>query len=485
MLPSGSSPKLNAMSSPATRRAGPPVVFRPGPPTGNPSRRAPAAVRRSPAPPNPLVPRLAVLLALGGLAWVVALGLTSLPPREVAAPGGPALLAGTATGLVGTYLAMLMVLLAGRLPAMERAVGLDRLLRWHRRLAPWPIGLIVAHAVLVPIGEAEAARSGLGRTVWSLVLDTPDVLAATVALGLMVLVGVVSLGVIRRRLAREVWWAVHLYLYLALALAFAHAVVLGPSFVGHPLTQVVWSAAWAATAGVVLVARVGLPLARSVRHRLEVAEVRSEAPGVVSVVLRGRRLERLPVAGGQVVLWRFLARGLWWQAHPYTLSALPRPPHLRITVRVVGDHSRAVSQLAPGTRVVFEGPYGAFTGARRRFERVLLVAGGIGITAVRSLLEELPPTSQPVVLLRARRAEDLALVDEVEALVARAGGRLHRLLGPRDQVRLDPRSLLRLVPDAQARDVYVSGPPGLVAELRRTCRRLGLPRACFHGEAYG
>ncbi|MCK4177363.1 ferredoxin reductase family protein [Aciditerrimonas ferrireducens] len=442
------------------------------------------AARRAPTPPNPLVPRLALVAALGGFAWVVALGLTSLPPAEVAAQGGEALLAGTVTGLVGTYLAMLMVLLASRLPAVERAVGFDRLLRWHRLLAPWPILLLVAHAVLVTVGEAQAAKSGFGAAVRSVVLDYPDVLAATVGLAIMVVIGVVSVRAIRRRLRRETWWALHLYLYLALALSFAHAVVLGPNFVGHPVTQAVWAAVWAATAGVVLVSRFGLPLARSLRHQLRVVEVHEEAPGVTSVVLRGRRLDRLPVAGGQVVLWRFLARGLWWQAHPYTLSALPRPPYLRITVRAVGDHSAAVARLRPGTPVVFEGPYGAFTAEHRRRPRVLLVAGGIGVTAVRSLLEDLPPGSEPVVLLRARRAEDLALADEVESLAARAGGRVHRLVGPRDRVRLDRGALLRLVPDLGQRDVYVSGPPSLVAELRRTCRRLGVPGASFHGEAY-
>ena len=138
--------------------------------------------------------------------------------------------------------------------------------------------------------------------------------------------GVTSWRVVRRTVRYETWWAIHLYFYLALALAFAHQITNGASFVGHPLARAYWTALWLATAGTVVVYRLGLPLWRTLRHRLRVVDVRSEGPGVVSIVCQGRHLERLPVSGGQFLQWRFLARGLWWQAHPYSLSAMPVPP---------------------------------------------------------------------------------------------------------------------------------------------------------------
>src|SRR5262249_62223517 len=140
-------------------------------------------------------------------------------------------------------------------------------------------------------------------------------------------------------------------------------------------------------AGLVLCYRFGLPVVRSVRHRLVVAEVRQEGPGVVSVICTGRNLEKLPITGGQFFFWRFLTRSMWWQAHPYTLSALPQPPYVRLTVKAVGDHSAAVAKLRTGTRVAVEGPYGAFTKYAQQRPQALLVAGGIGVTALRSLLE--------------------------------------------------------------------------------------------------
>ncbi len=268
---------------------------------------------------------------------------------------------GNLTGLAGTYLALVMVLLVSRIPVVERVLGQDKLLASHRRLAPWPISLIVAHAVLLTFAYAEAARTGVFGQIGAFIRSYPDMLTATIALVVMVAVAITSVYSIRRRLRREMWWAVHLFMYLALALAFAHEIALGPSFVGHPLTRFVWSLLWASSAGLVLVYRFGLPLVRTFRHRLEVVEIHPEGPGTVSVICRGRHLDRLAVAGGQFFEWRFLTKGMWWQAHPFSLSARPRPPFVRITVKGIGDYSSAVARLRPGTGVAIEGPYGAFT----------------------------------------------------------------------------------------------------------------------------
>jgi predicted ferric reductase len=441
--------------------------------------RGPAAPR-----PRPLLARIALVAAGLGLGVTAALTFTAESASQLAAPGGLATFAGSLTGMVGTYLALIMVLLVSRIPFIERVAGQDGLIRLHRTIAPWPISLLAAHAVFLTLGYAQAARTGTWHEAGTLLTRYPDVFIATVGLGIMCLVGVISLRAIRRRLPRETWWLIHLFLYLALALAFAHVLVLGPSFVGHPLTQAVWSVIWAATAGLVLGYRVGLPILRSVRHKLTVVEVREEGSGVVSVICAGRNVDKLAVSGGQFFCWRFLARGLWWQAHPYSLSALPQPPYLRLTVKGLGGGSRAVARLRPGTRVAIEGPYGAFTRYAQRRPRALLVAGGIGVTALRSLLEDLPKGSAPVVLLRASRPEDLVLSAEVRELVRLRRGTIHELAGPRAQAAIDEVSLPRLVRDLDQRDVYVSGPEGFVAAIVQVAKRLGVPDDAIHHEAF-
>jgi predicted ferric reductase len=425
----------------------------------------------------------AAVVAVGlGFGATLGLSFTAESWRQLKAAGGLAMFLGSATGLAGTYLALVMVLLVSRVPVVERVLGQDGLLRWHRRLAPWPISLIVAHVVLLTLAYAQAARQGVWHELGTLVRSFPDVLEATIGFALMVAIGIVSIHAIRRRIRRERWWAFHLFMYLALALAFAHVIVLGPSFVGHPLTRLVWGLLWLSTAGLVIVYRFGLPVVRSLRHRLEIVEVRPEGPGVVSVICEGRKLDRLAVSGGQFFEWRFLTRGMWWQAHPFSLSARPNPPYLRLTVKGIGDFSSAVSRLQPGTRVAIEGPYGAFTTHARRRKKVALIAGGIGVTAVRSLLEDLPRGTDPVVILRASRPEDLVLASEVVELVRHRKGRVYELVGSRSLVSFD--RLAELVPDISQRDVYVAGPEEFVHRAVATVSHLGVSQDAIHYEVY-
>jgi ferredoxin-NADP reductase len=309
-------------------------------------------------------------------------------------------------------------------------------------------------------------------------------LAAVVGFGLLVMAAVTSIRIARRHLKYETWWIVHLYTYLALSLAFAHQIVTGGAFVGHPVTRAIWTAAWASTAGIVIASRVLHPIVRNLCHRLRIESVKEETPGVFSVICSGHGLDRLAVSGGQFFQWRFLTKELWWQAHPYSLSALPKPPLMRVTIKALGDQSGAVADLKRGTRVAIEGPYGSFTHHARSTPRVALIGAGVGITPLRALLEDLPASVDVVMVVRASTRDDLVHGDEIAALVAQRGGRLHEVIGPRNQVQFDARALHRLVPDLAERDVYVCGPDGFSERILAALRHLGVPSSRIHHEAF-
>src|SRR5262249_13921765 len=148
--------------------------------------------------------------------------------------------------------------------------------------------------------------------------------------------------------------------------------------------------------------------------RLTVERVEVVAPGVTSVEIGGVALDRMKARAGQFFSWRFLTRDRWWEAHPFSLSAAPDGRRLRITVKELGDFTGRIKALPPGTRVIAEGPFGAFTAAARQRERVALIAGGAGITPIRALLEEL--TGDVVVVYRALREDDVILRDELDEL---------------------------------------------------------------------
>jgi predicted ferric reductase len=474
--------------------APPPGLWTDQPPPSQPGRPAqPASAaqalpvsRRRRLPPKPrsrIVDALAGL-AGAGLGVAVALGVAAESSGSLSAPGGPMTAAGRITGLVAMYMMVVVVLLVARIPPLERAVGMDRLVGWHRKLGPWPLYLITGHGALITIGYAQAAHDGVLHQFGQLLWTYPGILAATVGFVLLIAAGVTSYKKARRRMAYETWWSVHLYTYLALFLSFSHQIGTGASFVGHPAATVFWKTLFWGTAATVVACRIGLPVWRSLRHQVKVVSVTPAGPGMFSVLLEGRVLDRLPIAGGQFLQWRFLKPGMWWQAHPYSLSAAPSRGQLRITVKALGDHSAQLRSLEPGTRVAIEGPYGAFTADHRSTDRVLLVGAGVGTTPIRALLHELPRSADVITVLRASTAAELALRDEIIEDVARRGGRVHELLGPREQIDLSASGLLRIAPDIAGRDIFICGPDGFTSGIAAAAREAGVPNERIHHETF-
>jgi predicted ferric reductase len=397
--------------------------------------------------------------------------------------------AGRITGLLAGYLIVVLLALMARVPALERGVGTDRLARWHAMAGRYTVSLVVAHALLIIWGYSITAHQNVVRQTGSLLTSYPDVLMATVAVGLLVMVGVTSARAARRRLSYETWHFVHLYTYLAAALAFSHQFATGADFTFSLQARVLWSTMYLLVAALLVWFRLIRPLVQGVRHELRVVKVLQESADTVSVWISGRALDRLGAEPGQFFRWRFLKRGMWWAANPYSLSAPPSSNLLRITVKVAGDHSAGLLSLQPGTRVLAEGPFGAFTSGRRRRRKVLLIAGGVGITPIRALFESLPGGPGDITLLyRARQVEDVVFSAELERIAQVRGARVFYLFGRRGRGnRRDPLNaaeLERLVPQLSEHDVYLCGPPGMTEHARAELRRAGVARRRVHHESF-
>jgi predicted ferric reductase len=398
--------------------------------------------------------------------------------------GTPTLLTslGRVTGLLGAYLALVELLLLARLPVFD-TISLDRVAAWHRRNGIACLVLIAAHTVLITAGYALTDDVGVLDEAGDLLGDYSGVLLATIALGLLIAVVGTSLVLVRRRIGYRTWHALHLGAYVAIALAFSHQLATGQEFQRQPVARAYWWALYAATVAVLVGYRIVLPIVRSLRHRLRVERVVQEAPGVVSVEIGGRDLDRLRALPGQSLRWRFLARGHWHEAHPFSLSAAPDGRRLRITVKQLGDYTARMASLRPGTRVIVEGPYGGLTSAARRRPRAALIAGGVGITPIRALLEDMP--GEIVVIYRAGREDDLLFRDELDELARRRSVHVHYVLGEQGDGLLSPEHLRELVPDIVDRDVYVCGPVSMTEAMRASLRRAGVRPRQIVSEAFG
>ncbi|MBV9821018.1 MAG: ferredoxin reductase family protein [Actinobacteria bacterium] len=447
----------------------------------------PTAFRRPPAAPSTGAHPNAVLgaIAVGALACVALWWHDTAP---ISGFGDWLTNAGRITGLLAGYGVVVLVALMARLPPLERGIGADRLARWHAHGGRYTVSLVVAHGLLITWGYAVTAHTGIVSQAGTLLTSYPDVLMATVAGLLLVGVGAVSAQAARRRMRYETWYYLHFYTYLAVALAFSHQFATGADFMTDRPARLAWSAMYAAVAAALLWYRCLVPVRQALRHRLRVVAVVPEGPGVVSVVIGGRHLHELRAEAGQFFRWRFATRELWWAANPYSLSAAPRGDLLRITAKGFGQHSAALARLRPGTRVFAEGPYGALTAGRRTRRKVLLIAGGIGITPLRALFETLPAAPGELTLLyRAGRDTDVVFSDELAAIAEQRGARLHLVTGHRSRLGYDPVSAPALVanlPDLPHYDVYVCGPEPMTRAVTSALRAARVPRRQIHSESF-
>ncbi len=417
--------------------------------------------------------------------WVRHGGLAQLDTTA-----GIATAIGQVTALLGTYLALVQLVLMSRSPWLERVLGSERLMVWHRWTGFACLWLLVGHAVFTTLGFGMIDGTGVVSEVGTLLFTYPWVLMATVGLVMLIAVAVTSVKAARRRLSYETWFGIHLYAYLGIALAFLHELVVGTDFVNDQVAVGYWVALYIVSIGLLVTFRLLQPLAFSYRHRLRVGSVVQEAPGIVSINITGRDMDKMPIRAGQYFQVRFLTGGGWWRHHPFSISAAPNGSSLRLTVKDMGDDTGRMTRLQPGTRIFAEGPYGAFTREVMHRNKALYIAGGIGITPLRAMIEERPNGRDDVTLLyRARSWDDVVFGQELEALGRHPGTVVRFLVGHRGSPEmpvdpLEPRWLLHLVPDIQQRDIFYCGSGSFMDKVAASLRTLQVPRKQIHAERF-
>jgi predicted ferric reductase len=439
---------------------------------------------------------LLALLAAGSVAVVIALFLADGGAYGFSTGAGALTQLGILAGLIGTNLVFIMLLLAARLPVVDRTIGHDRALELHRKLGKPALYLLLAHTVLLLAGYG--ALEGLNPfaeavSMWTTMADMP---LAFLGMGLLIAVVVTSLVAVRRHYPYEVWHGIHLTSYAAVLAALPHQFSTGQLFAEGTAQRWYWIVLYAGTLLALGLYRIGLPVYRTLHHDLRVAAVVPEGPGTFSVYLTGRDLSGLRARAGQFFIWRFLAPGIWWHAHPFSLSTDPDSSggqgYLRITVRSLGRGSDQLAQLKPGTRAAIEGPYGLFSELARTSERVLMVAAGIGITPVRSLLEGSTfAPGQAVVILRAPDEAGLYLYREIHELCAAKGAVLFTEVGRRRPGSWLPEgsgghgyTLASYAPWAAEADVYICGPRDWADLVVQDARACGAAAGRIHHERF-
>jgi predicted ferric reductase len=379
--------------------------------------------------------------------------------------------------LLGTAAFAVTLVLGSRLRVVERLfLGLDRTYRVHRSLGLAAVSLVVLHAVLLVLSQALLS----GAHAWTLLSPRA---------GWRVFVGVVALAgllaglalTLFARMRHETFVRVQRSMGIGFVLAGVHVfVVPGTKASSRPLTVylgLLTALALAAFARRSLLAR---SLVR--RHRYRVDGVNRLAPDAVEIVL-GREGGTFRFQPGQFVFVQFAALGR--EAHPFSIASAPGEAALRLVVKALGDHTRALMELPPGGSAELEGPFGTFSHLAIANPRQVWIAGGIGITPFLSMARSLDRTAREIDLYYCTPAAEHAYCLDELFQVADQNPRVRVIpIRKADLGRLSADDIEGASRDLAEKDILICGPPVMVRNLTRQLRARGVPRARIHYEDF-
>ena len=399
------------------------------------------------------------------------------------------------TALVATNLLLIDVLLVARIPWLDHYYGHDKVTIAHKKLGKPILYLVLAHFIASVWQYSISEGKNIVDEFFAMIANVGDLLTATFALVLMIVVVVTSLNFARRAVTYEAWYLIHIFAYAAVLFAIPHQFSVGTDIAGKPIALTYWITLYLFVLVNVVWYRIAKPVIRAFSSNLRVASVVRESSDTSSIYLTGKNVAKFGGEAGQFYLLRPLTISQWYRPHPFSISAAPNDKFVRFTIGDRGDDTSLLQHIKPGTPVLLEGPYGVFTEDRRTKENVVLIASGIGIPPIRALAESMAARPGDVTIIyRVRNEQDASLLEEISEIARRRGFRLHVLAGKRangtswmnaDEFgRSDLDRLLQMAPKVKDSDVYVCGPVAWTRSVERSLKAAATPTHQIHTEEY-
>jgi predicted ferric reductase len=437
------------------------------------------------------------------LAWLVFLAAAylaiTLAPIALAARQGVMprpFLSELSSALAMTCFAILLVefVLSGRFRAVSAPIGIDLTMRFHQVLGRIALAFVLIHPVLyyLPAGDVPRWQSAGG---YATRLSAEAMITGLAAWTL--LAALVVFAIFRDQLPHryEAWRIAHgVSAALIAAMSLHHTLDIG-RYAQDPALAVFWIAGTAIALATLAFVYFVAPVLQA-RRPYVVAGVRHAAERTWALAIEPLRGEALRFRAGQFV-WLKVGRALLRVAdHPFSISSSPGArPRIEFLIKEAGDFTRDVANLAPGRRVFLDGPHGNFTLEGRHGTGIVLIAGGIGIAPVLSILRALAERAdpRPVVLVYGNRISgQIVGAEELEALRARIDLTVIHILsepppgwtGAVGELKGAP---LRAALPAQQRGewlYFVCGPTPMIDAVESELIELGVPLAQIVSERF-
>jgi predicted ferric reductase len=396
---------------------------------------------------------------------------------------------GVALGFIGLAMLCLQSVLTARYPKLSGAVGQDTMLQFHRQTGLVAFGFVLAHPVVLLL-----ANSGYWDFLDPRVNFLRAIFLIFVVFALPALI-VTSLWRESFRLPYQWWRLGHGALALMILVVGLVHITRVHYYLADPWKQVVWVAMGTASIVSILYVRALKPL-RVRRHPYRLVDVSPAASRTWTLTLEPERGKALEFRAGQFVFLTLADTPFSLEQHPFSIASSAEQRHrLEFAVKELGDYTDTIGATPVGQVGFVDGPYGSLHLPTDPTAGLLMVAGGIGITPIISMLRTLRDRHHdaPVVLVYAAdRLDDLAYGAELDELARHLPLEVVRVLRDPptewngEQGLVDASLLDRHLTSDRAATwhVMLCGPPPMMDVAERAVRDRGVPLDRIHSERF-
>jgi predicted ferric reductase len=378
-------------------------------------------------------------------------------------------------GIVATAGVLLEFLVMSRAPFIENNFSLEEINEFHRYAGYTIVYSLIVHVVFVTVGYGALDHLSLWRQFWAFPSQFSGLLSALVGSAALITAAAFSIKLIRNKIPYEIWYFIHIIVYGSIILTFSHQIDSGGDVSTLPWMRAYWYLLFGLLFVIVAYHRFIRHISLSLYHGFRVEKIVPEANGIYSVYISGRRIQKYKYKAGQYAHWRFLHPHFILQNHPFSISSIPGSDHLRFTFKTSGDFTNKLCSVPIGTRLFVDGPRGSFVTDHSNGRRVLMIAGGIGVSPFVPLAKSLLEDNRDVtVLYSVVSRADVAFGEEFEQ-VAKSYPNSFRLAihVASERGYITEASLLKFISQDKDEVVYICGPPAMINAIIKQLKNIG------------
>jgi len=384
-------------------------------------------------------------------------------------------------GLIGTYLFLIQILLISKVKFIEKTYGHDKLTRIHHFNGIIAFILLFLHGLFLVMGYKLIAKISFLSQLTKFI-GGDEIGSAILALLILIIVIMLSITFSKIKIKYEWWYLTHLFTYLIIILAFSHQIENGMDLYSNNIFLVYWYILYIFIFGLLIIYRFLIPINNYFKHRFKVIKVIKENKNITSIYISGKDLNKYKFDGGQFGIFRFLDNS-FYQAHPFSFSKAYNGKEIRLSIKNLGDFTSKVKDIKIGTPIIIEGPFGVFTKKQIKYKNVVLIAGGIGITPIRSLLEDLSTTDiskNITVIYSIKEENEIIFKDELSSIQK---NKIYYHLSSKEG-HLSEDKLRSIILNPTQTDVFICGPSSMTESIIKILRKIGVNKKRIHFERF-